>query len=145
MPHPPVAVPSAVVDDGDRCVTLSLDDTGRECVLRLDGTLDRGAVARVDAVLRAAEPLPWELVVDLTAARTRDRRLLRLFAEVAARRQDGGRDLVLRGAHADVVPDLEAATLPELFLVYRAVCRAPAAPGAPADEPVLAPPEHAVA
>ncbi len=103
-------------------LTVELDEAGA-CVVRVRGALARDGISRVEVVLQAVESMARPVVVDLARASTRSPRLLRVIAAAAARRGAAHRVVVLRGVHPGVVPDLEAASLPETFLVYAAVCR----------------------
>lgn len=125
VPAVPDVLGADVPDPACDCVTVGVDE-GRACVVRLNGLIGREGIVRIDAVLDAVAAMSRPVVVDLSGARTRNRRLWRVLADLVARRRDAGRSVVLAGVHPDVVPDLEEASLPETFLVFQAVCADPA-------------------
>jgi hypothetical protein len=115
------------VIDGDVEVTVSL---------AVRGDIDRAALGRLHDLFEGLVGVASPIAVTLEQARCRTGRLLAELCDLRDRRARAGLCTALQGLHPGVIPDLQAAGLPEVFLAYRDAHtrrRAPEAPLASAD------------
>jgi hypothetical protein len=113
------------VIDGDVEVTVRL---------AVRGDIDTAALGRLHDLFEGLVGVASPIAVTLEQARCRSGRLLAELCDLRDRRARAGLCTTLRGLHPGVIPDLQAAGLPEVFLAYRdARTRRPAVGPPPGD------------